>query len=108
MLDADGAHGGFVITHAIEAGLELRRNVSAAHRCKAFDLCDIGNRHDPGNDRRLHPTRPCPLDESEVVGMVEEQLCDDEVHTGAYLDNEVRQVGLEITTLDVPLRIASR
>src|SRR5439155_6595489 len=104
-LDADGHRGGFVIPHPLERGVQARRYLVPAERRDAFDLRPVGDRHDARDERDANADATGALDEGEVVGVVVEELGDDDVDAGVDLLPQVLDVELEVATLGMTLRM---
>ena len=68
-------------------------------------LIDVGERHHPGEHRHPYPRGASPLHEAEIMGVVEEELGDEEVHPGIDLDLEMGEVARQVARLGMSLRI---
>ena len=78
----------------------------AAQSGDALDLRDVGDRHDARHERHRDADRARALDEREVVGVVEEELGDDEVDAGGDLLLQVPDVERQIAAFLVAFGIA--
>src|ERR1044071_601214 len=70
---------------------------------EALDLLEVGDRHDPRDDRDVDPDVARPGDEVPVQRVVEEQLRDQEARAGVDLLLAVAQVALRRLRVDVDL-----
>src|SRR5215468_1179882 len=93
-LDADRPRELVVVLDRREARGELVGDPRAGHRGHAPDPGDAHDRHDAGHDRHADPRRAGALDEREIVGVVEEELRDQELDARLDLAHEVAQVRL--------------
>src|SRR2546422_8246316 len=104
---ADPERGLLVVTHALERGTEGSGNLVAAERRDPLDLRHVRDRHDARDERHADARPPRPLDEREVVGVVVEELGDDDIDSGVYLHLEVPDAELQIPALGVTLGMAT-
>jgi hypothetical protein len=104
-LDADASDLGGIVEPA-DGVDHPRRHFRAAELSHPGDLLEIGDRHDPGDDRLVHVEVGELLDEADVVLGLEEELGDGEVGT-LQLGREVAAVRLSIGGLRVDLGVCS-
>src|SRR6266849_3721555 len=99
-LDADPDGGRLVVARALERRAEPGRHLIAAERRDALDLRPVGDRHDAGHERHADPGAARTLDEAEVVGVVVEELRDDDIETRVDLELQVPDVLLGVAATD--------
>lgn len=103
--DADTTHGGLVVPDFFQFRSQLRGNGGATHGGKTFNLGQVGDRHDSGDDRNIDARVPGPIDEREIACVVEEELGDQEFQSRANLLAQVLKVLVPIGAFDMALRV---
>ena len=106
VIDAHGPHCFIVMTGFLEARAKVLRNACATHRGEALDLAEIGDGHYPCDDGHVYAAGTRAFDEGEVVGVVKEQLGDDELQTAVNLVLEMGQIALAVAALNMALGVA--
>src|SRR3989338_7859163 len=71
-----------------------------------FELFEVKNRKNAGNNRRLNAYLPRPGGKIKIVGVIEEQLRDDNVGSGRNLFFQMDEILFFAFGLDVSFRIA--
>src|SRR5688572_18916503 len=94
-----------VLLQAFELQQQGLGDLRAAHAYEPLDLPDVENRHDAGDDRHLDADVARGLAEAVEVGVVEEQLGDDEATAGVHLALEVLQVARAVEALGMAFGI---
>jgi len=89
-----------------ELGEQAVRDLRAAHADEPLDLRHVRDRHDPRDDRHLDAHRAGLVAEAVELGVVEEELRDDEVGAVVDLALQVLHVAREIQALRMPFGIA--
>src|SRR6266852_3057672 len=92
---------------ALARRVEPGRHLIAAARRDALDLRPVGDRHDAGHERHADSGAARTLDEAEVVGVVVEELRDDDIETRVDLELQVPDILLAVAALRVPLGVAA-
>lgn len=95
MFHADLQDGLGIVLVMLQLGKEGPRDAGPADLGETAELGVAGHGHDAGEDGDVDPRAPRPLQEAEVVGVVEEELGDGEVQPRLHLGLEVAEVGLE-------------
>ncbi len=106
MRDADRANPFGVALGGFEPIHEVLGDFRAAHLGDALDLRGVGDRPDPRDDLGVDARLPRALDEREVVGVVEEQLGDEEIDACVDLLLQVSQIGAGVRGFRMLFRVA--
>src|SRR5262245_33724987 len=106
VLDAEREPGLRIVAGALERLGELRGHGVARQLRDALDLARVRDRHDARHERNADARPARALDEAEVVGVVVEQLRDDDVEAGVDLLLQMPDAHVEVAGLGMALRVS--
>lgn len=93
MFQPDQGHFGRIGFHFGQGFNQPGRNNSPAHFGKLFDLAEIGDWHDTGNDPAMDTGTGCAIDKPEVFIIIEKQLSNDKIATLVHLPFQIFDIG---------------
>ena len=105
VFDADGADGAVVVGVAFQLGVQLGGDSGAAEGGKAADLGGVQDGQDAGDDGDGNAGGGGAFQEGVVVGVVVEQLGDEEVGAQVLFHPGIGDVGVQAGGFGVALRV---
>ena len=105
MLDTDFADRQIVLLHRFQAGHQRFRQGGSAHLSEFPGLIRVDHRHDSGNDGDLDAFGPRPVNEIEIMPVIEKQLRDHKIRPGIDLAFQVFQIQGLVLAFDMAFRV---